>query len=323
LQYVSIDRTWSSGDTVALNLPMQLGVRRWTQNGNSASVDYGPLSFSLRIGEKYVQYAGSKEWPQRGVYATTPWNYALVLNDADPTLSFQVVHKAGPVAAQPFTADAVPIEIHARGRQLAEWTMDHNSLLRPLQASPVKTDAPVEAITLIPMGAARLRISEFPVVGSGDDAHQWIAPATVRGPAVTATPSASYCNAGDTVTAINSGESPASSDDESIPRQTFWDHHGTSEWVQYDFKKPIDVSSVAVYWFDDSGHGGCRIPQSWTLLYRDGQNWKPVDAPSSYDVNKDAFNKTTFSQVKTDALRINVQLKPDSSGGVLQWQVNP
>ena len=51
-----------------------------------------------------------------------------------------------------------------------------------------------------------------------------------------------------------------SSDDQEIPRFTWWDHRGTAEWVQYDFAKPTTVSTVSVYWFDDTGRGGCRVP---------------------------------------------------------------
>jgi hypothetical protein len=36
----------------------------------------------------------------------------------------------------------------------------------------------VENITLIPMGAARLRISAFPVIGENTDTHHWSAPVT-------------------------------------------------------------------------------------------------------------------------------------------------
>ena len=64
-----------------------------------------------------------------------------------------------------------------------------------------------------------------------------------------------------------------------------------------------------MYWFDDTGSGGCRVPQSWTLLYRNGQSWKPVNDPSLYGTKKDMWNVTTFQPVVTDALRMDVQLQ--------------
>ncbi len=42
-----------------------------------------------------------------------------------------------------------------------------------MQQSPVKSSEPVETVTLIPMGCARLRISAFPVIGEGPDAQPW------------------------------------------------------------------------------------------------------------------------------------------------------
>ena len=39
-----------------------------------------------------------------------------------------------------------------------------------------KSDAPAETVTLIPMGAARLRISAFPAIGTGKNAREWAAP---------------------------------------------------------------------------------------------------------------------------------------------------
>ena len=58
--YVLVSRKWADGDKLVLVLPMRLGVRRWERNKNSVSVDYGPLSFSLLIGEKYEK-KGTKE----------------------------------------------------------------------------------------------------------------------------------------------------------------------------------------------------------------------------------------------------------------------
>ena len=56
---VRLDRTWSNGDVVILQLPMSLSVQRWQTNQNSASVNYGPLTFSLLIEEEYRKVLGT------------------------------------------------------------------------------------------------------------------------------------------------------------------------------------------------------------------------------------------------------------------------
>ena len=56
---------------------------------------------------------------------------------------------------------------------VVQTTTDQKELLRPLQQSPAKSDEPEETVTLIPMGAARLRISSFPVIGQGPEVHVW------------------------------------------------------------------------------------------------------------------------------------------------------
>ena len=173
LSYIVIDRTWKSGDQVALDLPMELSIRRWAENKNAASVDYGPLSFSLKIGEQWKRYGGTDAWPEQEVHPTTAWNYGLLLDEKNPSKAFKVVRKKGPIARQPFTPENAPIELVAQGRKIPAWTADSTRLVRPLQKSPVISNEPVESIRLIPMGCARLRISAFPVIGSGPEARAW------------------------------------------------------------------------------------------------------------------------------------------------------
>jgi hypothetical protein len=92
--------------------------------------------------------------------------------------------------------------------------------------------------------------------------------------------------------------------------------------VQREFDTPRKVSRVEVYWFDDApGKGGCRTPQSWRLLYRKDGKWLPVPKSSGYGVEVDKFNVTAFDEVVTDGLRIEVQLRENYSGGVLEWRV--
>ena len=152
---------------------MQVAVRTWTKNHNAASVDYGPLTFSLKIGEKWTRYGGTDAWPEWEVRPTTAWNYGLVLKEGDPARSFEVVRKRGPVAANPFVPDAAPVALRVQARKIPAWRINAHGLVGKLQDSPVKSDEPVETVTLIPMGAARLRISSFPVIGSGAGAHPW------------------------------------------------------------------------------------------------------------------------------------------------------
>ncbi|MEE8468525.1 MAG: beta-L-arabinofuranosidase domain-containing protein, partial [Planctomycetota bacterium] len=87
---------------------------------------------------------------------------------------------------------------------------------------------------------------------------------------------ASHCWRGDTLQSVVDGQLPSASDDHSLPRLTFWDHRGTLEWLEVVFPEPRQLSASAVYWFDDTGIGACRVPASWRLSYRDRGRWRPV-----------------------------------------------
>lgn len=125
----------------------------------------------------------------------------------------------------------------------------------------------------------------------------------------------------DQLAAINDQLIPENSNDHKIPRLTFWDHKGTTEWVQYDFEKETFVSFVHVYWFDDGPNGGCRIPRTWKILYKKAGKWKEISKYGKYPVTKDEFNSIEISPVKTKTLRLEVELQKDFSGGILEWKI--
>jgi len=314
--YYVIDRRWTGGDTVELTLPMDITLTKWTKNKDSISVNRGPLTYSLKIGEKYVRQGGTDKWPAWEIHPTTAWNYGLVLNEAEPASSFQVVQKAWPNDNQPFEATAAPIELRAKAKKIPAWQKDHLGLVGELQQSPAKSEGPAEAVTLIPMGCARLRISAFPTIGAGPNAHEWKAPPQ---PLPT---TASHCWQADTTAALSDRLLPKNSNDQSIPRFTWWDHKGTTEWVQYDFEQPEDIVGVGVYWFDDTGAGGCRVPESWRLLYKDNGQWKEVPSASGYGLQKDKFNDVKFDPLRTASLRLEVELQQNFSGGILEWRID-
>lgn len=141
--------------------------------------------------------------------------------------------------------------------------------------------------------------------------------------ATTARASASHCWSADSVRAVNDGIEPASSGDDSIPRLTWWDHLGTEEWVQLDLAAPAAVRAVEVYWFDDTGSGACRVPASWQVLALRGAEWWPVSsaaAPTPAPA-RDRYDRREFAPVQAEALRVQVQLQPGWSGGVLEIRV--
>jgi hypothetical protein len=114
---------------------------------------------------------------------------------------------------------------------------------------------------------------------------------------------------------------PKSSSDQEQGFYHWWPRKGTTEWIQYEFPEPKTVQSVAVYWFDDTGRGECRLPKSWRVLYRDGDVWKPVENTTDYTITLDAFDRVHFKPVTTDALRLEMTFQENFSGGIQEWVV--
>ncbi len=98
---------------------------------------------------------------------------------------------------------------------------------------------------------------------------------------------------------------PLSSSDDSFSFFRLIPQEGDTGWLQYDFKKSAEVSSVAVYWMDDQRF--CKLPESWRVLYKDGKTWKPVRHHGEYDVERDGFNQVSFDPIETSSLRIEIK----------------
>lgn len=112
-------------------------------------------------------------WPSFGIEAAGPWNYSLILKSDRPEENFEVIQKNWPADNFPFMPEATPIVLKARGKKIPAWQSDQCGLAGELQDNPVRSTAPEEIIELISMGAARWRVSAFPVIGDGPDAGEW------------------------------------------------------------------------------------------------------------------------------------------------------
>jgi hypothetical protein len=308
-KFLRVEREWRDGDSVEVRFGASVQTKTWDENKGAVSVRRGPLWYSLKIDERYEPLSKGP-WPGIEVYPSTAWNYGLLLSGNDQE-DFRF-ERGKASAAQPWTADAAPVRLHARGRRIPLWKTDKNGMVQALQQSPIRSGEPVESLELIPMGAARLRISAFPVVSEDAAAREWVEPPPPRH-------EASY--EFDDINALSDGKSPRSSGDQSIPRFTWWNHKGTTEWVTYKLGGMRAVSSCEVYWFDDTGRGACRVPAEWTLAYKKDGAWVPVANASGFGMDKDRFNTVKFDEVMTDELRMDVKLRPEFSGGILEWRV--
>ena len=115
-------------------------------------------SRTTAIGDSHWQAtADPSKWPTYEIYADSPWNYALHSNLSGMKVEF----KAWPENNYPWSHEGTPITVKAKGSRVEGWGQDATGLCQVLPDA----DAPrgkTERITLIPMGAARLRISAFP-----------------------------------------------------------------------------------------------------------------------------------------------------------------
>ena len=235
--YLVINRE-CSGDTVELWLLCP--SKSLPPKNQDASVHYGPIA-PLRLAKSTA--AGSLA--EHEIFPTTPFNYGLVLSANQPASSFTLTKRQEPLDSNPFTQSTAPLTLTAKAKRIPQWTLDANGLLNPLQASPVKSSEPEETVTLIPMGAARLRMTAFPVIGEGPKAKAWTKPAR--------TPQASYCWQHDTTAALNDGRLPKSSNDPTC--------HGSIVAAQGYHRmgavqlREARLSAAEVYWFDDEPAG--------------------------------------------------------------------
>jgi uncharacterized protein len=283
--YVTINRTWKAGDTIAVNLPMP--VRRVVANDqvvanrDRVALQRGPIVYAAEwpdnpngkvrnivLPDTNAMSAEFRPNLLNGVQVITGRALGLALDEKGGVRKTE----------QAFTA--IPYATWAnRGRgQMAVWLARTDAAARP-------TPYPTLATT------ATMAVSPLPS-GRGKNPRN-----------------------------IIDGDEPANSADSSAYFD-WWPVQGSkSEWVEMTFAQPSTVSQSHIYWFDDTGRGSVRVPASWRLLYKAGEEWRPVETQSAFGVARNAWNTLTFTPVTTSALRIELVMQEKASAGLQEWKV--
>lgn len=182
-KYARIDREWRRGDRVTLYVPMTFREKTWQANHNSMSVSYGPLTLSLLIKERYKTVdtietaigdskwqpgADASKWPSYEIFPESTWSYALYHNRTDSVSDhYELVHRPWPKDDFPFTTESCPILVRTKGREVLDWGIDRYGLTAELPTpESLRLTKEDTILTLVPMGAARLRISAFPTINN-------------------------------------------------------------------------------------------------------------------------------------------------------------
>ena len=290
--YVTISRNWKKGDTIELNLPME--VRRIVANDN-AEDDRGKIAL------------------ERG-----PIVFCLEGNDqADGKVFNKYILNSAPIAAH-FEKDLLNGVVVLDG-EAKEVGQDGTVKDVPFRAIPYSTwnnrgNEPMEIwIANTPTTAVA---TPLPTIAS--KAQTFANRGPIQNDAPETAPVDSWASG------TNDQWEPKRSSDTSKPYHYWWLKEGTTEAISYEFAEPTEVSNVQVYWLDfDHYDGNFRTPESWSLYYKDEQGeWQEVADHSDYTVAKDCYNSVDFAPVKTKGLKILAKLQQGNSGGILEWKVN-
>jgi DUF1680 family protein len=164
-----IRRDWKNGDIVELELPMKIELTNWYEN--STAIERGPLTYALKIGEKWDKVFNDKDPVRFGtsyfvVHPTTPWNYGLPDFPEEKIPEMFTIVKKDTMTSYPWSLENAPIELRIKAKRLTNWKL-YNETAGPLPYSirwGEVTEPETEEITLIPYGCSTLRIAEFPRV---------------------------------------------------------------------------------------------------------------------------------------------------------------
>ena len=289
--YAYIERRWRKGDRVELDLPMD--VRRVKANDNvvddrgKLALERGPVMFCIEGKDQKDSTVFNKyimeNTPVSAQYDKTLLNGVMTLTGAA-----KEVEKDGTVKDVDFKAIPYATWNNRGADQMEVWIAQSPVAAVPTPEPTIASKARTMTIQApIQKDAPESASVETEAYGTND---QW---------------------------------EPRNSADISKPYHYWWLKNGTEETLAYEFDKPYTVSNVQVYWLDfDQYDGNFRVPQSWKLYYKVGDQWKEVEQPSKYTVDKDKYNSVDFKPVTTTGLKIAAQLQQGESGGIIEWKVN-
>ena len=289
--YISINRNWKDGDVIELNLPMPVRHIQAHENvkddQGKLAIERGPIVYCIEGVDQEDKHVFNKYIPENtkmdNLFQKDMLNGVMILKGNAKEVLLNGEEKDVPFTAIPYST------WNNRGAdEMAVWIPSSSEYTHP---TPLPTIA----------SKAQTVVIKAPIQNDAPESA-----ATEEG-----------------AWGVNDQWEPKSSSDISKPYHYWWLKKGTPETLAYEFEKEETVSNVEVYWLEINQYDGdFRVPESWTLYYKEGESWKEVEAKGPYTTKKDCYNSLNFTPVKTKGLKIVAKLQNGESGGILEWKVN-
>ncbi len=93
----------------------------------------------------------------------------------------------------------------------------------------------------------------------------------------------------------------------------------TNMWVQYEWKQPVETSEIAIFWWNFNG--STRLPEKYRIQYWNGSSFVPVKILKGLDTTVRQLNSTTFDEIKTNRIRIELDSADRGAATLLEWIV--
>ncbi len=184
-----LNREFRDGDTVELQLPMNVRLKEWFA-GNAASVERGPLIYSLKIDEKRVESERDPEairrvlkgnnvqgFPAVEFFPVSEWRFGIEAAQKNGRDKFKVIEL--PMRENPFLGDSVPVKIEVPVRALLQWEAAWKPALEPPPAdikmnpknpaalpeeTQMQPSGESKTMTFVPYGSTHLRLTTLPLI---------------------------------------------------------------------------------------------------------------------------------------------------------------
>jgi len=297
--FATINRTWKSGDTVELDIPMPVryskAIEQVEANRDRIAVTRGPLVYCAEQADNLAsKNAGDRGDIVQRFYIPQPADpsdiHTEVIEEGLLKGITRVSVPAMEIVGDSVTASTVKlIPYYAwnnRGEEsMIVWLPRNESLARKYMASNQLTAADYGKVL------------------------------------------ATHTPEGDTVAAVVDGRVPDRSDDQQQPRWTSLPFENRGQNIIFEFNKPRTVGSIAVYWYEEPGGEGekIRLPRGWWVDYRvaDG-DWTRMKkyVTDDYGLERDKFNVVRpAAPLECDAISIRILPQVGFCMGVHEIQV--